>query len=99
VDGITQGILLLRLEENLFRLCVAAISHVNVGFGHRIDFIGIDTARPGLAEIGLPDRVGGIDILSPGVEEDRFGRHAVTQRGQRTALLERRLAGRSGGDV
>jgi hypothetical protein len=49
MNGVAPGIFLFCLEENLFRLCVTAVRHVDISFSNRIHFIGVDAAwdRPG----------------------------------------------------
>ena len=72
VDRGTPLILLQRLEQDFLGLRVAAVGHVNIGLGDRIDLVGIDRSRTGLAEIaGLRCRVAGIDALPPGHPESR----------------------------
>lgn len=71
VDGITLLILLQGLEKNLLGLGVTTISHVHVGLGHRIDFIGINAARTRLAEIGMDRGLRGIDTLPAGAARRR----------------------------
>ena len=57
--------------ENFLSLRIAAVSDVDVSFGHRIDFIGIQMAGGG-AETGIKDTVVGIDALATGRAEQRI---------------------------
>ena len=51
--GLPVWILLQRFLENFFGLGVAAIGHVHIGFGYRINFIGIDRTRTSGGKITL----------------------------------------------
>ena len=41
-----------RFFQNFFSLCITTIGDVNIGFGERIYFIGVDTARTSFVKIG-----------------------------------------------
>ncbi len=74
VNGRTPRIFLERLDQNLLGLRVTAIGHVNIGFSHRINIIGIDRAGAGLAElIGHRRGVAGVNALPACIAEDRIG--------------------------
>ncbi|HRE16803.1 MAG TPA: hypothetical protein PLW86_06980, partial [Rhodocyclaceae bacterium] len=74
-------ILLHGLKQNFFGLGVAAISHINIGFRHRIYFIGINRSRAGLTEISrLRRRPAGIHTLAARVTEYRVGTETGLQR-------------------
>ena len=59
--------------ENLLGLRITPISHVDIGFGHRVDLVGIDRSAADLAEIALERTVAGIDILAAGIAKHRVG--------------------------
>ena len=63
-------VLVQSFDQNFLGLRIPAIGHVHVGFGNRVDLIGIDRSRTGLAEIaGLQRHVSGIHALATGRPE------------------------------
>ena len=70
VNSVALRVFLFGFEQNLFRLRVAPVSHVNIGLSDWINLVGIDAARTRLAEISLRRRMRGIDTLSAGATEN-----------------------------
>ncbi len=70
VDLLPLRILLQRILENFLRLRVAAVGEIDLGFGDRIDFVGVDVAQAFAAEIAGQRIVAGIDDAAAGRTED-----------------------------
>ena len=90
--GVTGGILGERFLEDFFRLGVAAIGHVDVRLGNRVDFVGIDRTRRHLAEVALERTVARIDILATSVPEHRIRLQVATSDDAVFELLDLALA-------
>ena len=74
VNRQTVGILLHRFEQDFLSLRIATIGHVDIGFGNRINLVGINGSWSRLAEItGMRRCAAGIDALSAGHTEHRIG--------------------------
>ena len=91
MNGVTLWILELGFDENFLSLRIASVSHIHIGFGDRIDFIGVDAARARLTEIGLRRRLRGIDALPTGAAEYRITGQARARRREGAADVERNL--------
>ena len=73
MDGMTRRIVLKCIDENFLGLGVAAVGHVNVGLGDRIDsLVAIDGSDAGLTEVSL-NGSSGIDRLPASRAEHRVG--------------------------
>jgi len=73
VDGDPLRILAQGLDQYLLGLRIPAISHIHVGFGDRIDFVGVDRTRTGHAEVTRFQRhVSRVDALAAGHPEHRI---------------------------
>ena len=92
MDGIPPRVLLLGFEQNFLGLRVTPVSHINVGFGDRINFIGVDAARTGLTKISLCRCMRGVNALTAGTAEDRIGGQAAALERQTAAQIKRRFA-------
>ena len=108
VNRRTLRILLQGFEKNFFSLGITTVGHVNIGLSNRIDFIGVDRTRTGLAEIASLRRgIAGIDALPTGHAEYRVrtqtGGHRRRSRFQgcslRAAALEREIGSQQGQDA
>ena len=69
VDLLPLRILLQRVLENFLRLRVAAVGEIDLGFGDRIDLVGVDVAQALAAEIAGQRIVAGIDDAAAGRTE------------------------------
>ena len=66
VDFLALRILLQRVLQDFFRLRIAAVGQVHLGFGDRIDFIRVDVAEALAAEVAGERIVAGVDDAAPG---------------------------------
>ena len=64
-----------RLFENFFRLRIAPVGHVHVGFRYGIDFVCVYRPDTALAEVSLELTASGINILTTGRPEYRTRIH------------------------
>jgi hypothetical protein len=87
VDLLPLRVLLQRILQDLFRLCVAAVREVHLGLGDRVDLVGIDVAETFAAEIAGERVVAGIDHATAGGPEYGVG---LDVRARDDAVLELR---------
>ena len=73
VDLLALRILLQRVLEDFLGLRVAAVGEVDLGFGDRIDFVGVDVAEALAAEVARERVVAGVDDAAAGRAEHRVG--------------------------
>ena len=73
MNGRAMGILAQGFDQDFLGLRIAAISHIHIGLGDRIDFIGIDGTGASLTEITRLQRyVAGVHTLTAGHPENRI---------------------------
>ena len=73
VDLLPLRILAQRMLQDLLGLRVAAVGEVDLGFGDRIDLVGVDVAEALAAEFARQRIVAGVDDTAAGRAEDRVG--------------------------
>ena len=73
VDLLALRILLQRVLQDFLGLRVAAVGEVDLGFGDRIDFVGVDVAETLAAEVARERVVAGVDDAAAGRAEDGVG--------------------------
>src|SRR6202158_243391 len=73
IDFLPLWILLQRIIQYFLGLRVAAISEIDLRFGDRIDFVGIDVAKALAAEIAGERIVAGIYHATAGRSENGVG--------------------------
>ena len=78
MNGSPLRIFLQCFEQNFLGLVVAPVSHVNISLGNRINIIGIDRTRTGLAELCRCRRISGIDTLPASTPEFGISRQGGT---------------------
>src|ERR1700687_248374 len=72
IDFLPLWILLQRILQYFLGLRVAAISEIDLRFGDRIDFVGIDVAKALAAEIAGERIVAGVHHTTAGRAENRI---------------------------
>ena len=95
VDLLPLRVLLQRILQDLFRLCVAAVREVHLGLGDRVDLVGIDVAETFAAEIAGERVVAGVDHATAGGPEYGVG---LDVRARDDAVLELRALAPTRGD-
>ena len=73
VDLLALRILLERVLEDFLGLGVAPVGKVDLGFGDRVDFVGVDVAEALAAEVALQRVLAGVDDAAAGRAEHRVG--------------------------
>src|SRR5215831_14722173 len=73
IDLLALRILFERVFENLLGLRIASVGEIDLGFGNRIDFVGVDAAQTFAAEVAGERVVAGVDDASSGGTENGVG--------------------------
>src|SRR5207237_10914883 len=73
IDFLPLRVLLQRFLQDLLGLRVAAVGEINLGFGNRVDLVGVDVAQALAAEIAGERVFARIDDAAAGRAEDRIG--------------------------
>ena len=73
IDLLPLRILLQRVLQDLLGLRIAAVGEIDLGFGDRIDFVGVDVAETLAAEVAGERILAGVDDAAAGRAEHRVG--------------------------
>ena len=73
VDLLALRVLLERVLEDFLGLRIAAVREIDLGFGDRVDLVGVDVAETLAAEVARERVVAGVDDAAAGRAEHRVG--------------------------